>query len=113
VALASPINHPSQTPYLKNRAARPADNGSLTKPKPPKGALMKLNLDDQTLDITCPGCSKKISERIGRLKNSPQLTCHSCGQKIDTDAAELRSGIATAQKSIDKLSATLRDAFKR
>ncbi|HEY5582567.1 MAG TPA: hypothetical protein VIK56_15660 [Rhodoferax sp.] len=73
---------------------------------------MKLNLDDQQLDIPCPHCSKKSKESIGRLKNNPHLTCSSCGGGIDIDADKLRGGIAAAQKSLDKLDATMRNLFK-
>jgi endogenous inhibitor of DNA gyrase (YacG/DUF329 family) len=68
---------------------------------------MKLNIDSQAITLTCPACSKKISEKIGRLKNDPTLTCPGCGKPVSIDAAGLRKAMASAQKSLDDLGRSL------
>lgn len=73
---------------------------------------MKLDLDSHTITITCPGCGKKLNEKIGRLKNNPTLTCPGCSNLITIDAHELRSGIQSVQKSLDDLTRSLRNFGK-
>lgn len=73
---------------------------------------MKLDLNSQPISFPCPGCKKKLTEKIGRLKRDPQLTCNGCGQTIKVNAAELRRGIESVQKSLNNLSASLRKLGK-
>jgi transcription elongation factor Elf1 len=73
---------------------------------------MKLNLDSQPIELTCPGCSKKFSEQIGRVKHSPTITCPGCRQPIKLDAHQLRRSIDTVQKSLDQLGRSLRKLGK-
>ena len=73
---------------------------------------MKLDLDSQPISFPCPGCKKKITEKIGRLKRDPQLTCKECGQTIRINAADLRRGIQTIEKSLNDLWASLRKLGK-
>ena len=74
---------------------------------------MELNLDSQTLDISCPGCGHKIKESIGRLKTNPKLTCPACSAVIDIDAKQLRAGIEEAQQALADFERKAREAFKR
>ena len=73
---------------------------------------MKLDLDSQPISFPCPGCKKKLTEKIGRLKRDPQITCSGCGQTIKVNAAELRRGIESVQKSLNNLAASLRKLGK-
>ena len=73
---------------------------------------MKLDLDDQSLDFPCGKCGKKISEKIGRLKRNPDLTCPACGTVISVNADELRRGINSVQKTLDDLGRKLKGMFK-
>jgi len=68
---------------------------------------MKLNLDSQPIDITCPGCGKKFSEQIGRVKHSPTLTCPGCRHVFRLDAHQLRRRIDAVQKAADQLGRSL------
>lgn len=68
---------------------------------------MKLNIDSQPIDITCPGCGKKFNEQIGRVKRSPTLTCPSCRQSFAIDAHQLRRVLESAQKAADQLGRSL------
>lgn len=68
---------------------------------------MSISLDNQTIDIPCPKCGKKIKERIGRLKRDPKLVCP-CGQSIQIKADELRRATDTINKSLSKLGAALK-----
>ncbi len=58
---------------------------------------MNLNLDSHTLELSCPGCSKKFKETIGRLKNNPDIPCPGCGATIHIEADQLRNGIQAIQ----------------
>lgn len=73
---------------------------------------MKLDIDSQPITFACPGCQKKITEKIGRLKHDPKLTCPGCGQSLLIEAKELRRGIESAQKSLDGLASSLRKLGK-
>lgn len=68
---------------------------------------MELDIDSHAITITCPACSKKFEEKIGRLKKNPKLTCKGCGAVIAIEAKELRSATDAIKKSLDKLRATL------
>lgn len=61
-------------------------------------------LDDKTIEITCPQCSHKFKERIGRLKTNPNLTCSRCRASIRVQADQLRK----ATESVDKKLADLK-----
>jgi len=63
---------------------------------------MTIHLDNQTIDIPCSRCGKKIKERIGRLKRDPKLTC-SCGHVILVEAHQLRN----VTQAVDKLNKSL------
>ncbi|MEN9375983.1 MAG: hypothetical protein RL710_1140 [Pseudomonadota bacterium] len=68
---------------------------------------MKNLLDDQTIELACPNCSRKFKERIGKLKTNPKLTCTGCSTVISIDANQLRSEIAKVDKSLADLQRTL------
>lgn len=69
---------------------------------------MKLDLDSQPMSLTCPGCSRKLQEKLGRLKRDPTVKCPGCQQPIKIEAASLRKGLASAQKSLDSLVAAVK-----
>lgn len=60
-------------------------------------------LDQHALELTCPQCSHKFKETIGRLKHNPQLTCGGCGTAINIQADELASAIKTIEQSLRDL----------
>lgn len=73
---------------------------------------MNLDVDDQSLDIPCGKCGKKISEKIGRLKHNPDLTCPACGTVISVNADDLRRGMNSVQEALDDLRSKLKGMFK-
>lgn len=73
---------------------------------------MKLDIDSHAITIACPSCGKKFDEKIGRLKRDPNLTCPGCQTTITVDAAKLRSGIQSAQKSLDRFGRALQKLGK-
>lgn len=68
---------------------------------------MKSLLDDQAIELSCPNCKKKISERIGRLKTNPKLTCRACQGVIQVNADQLRTEISKVDKALTDLRRTL------
>ena len=55
--------------------------------------------DDQTLDVPCSECGRKVRARVGQLKRSPTLTCAS-GHSFDVDAKELARDLKKVEQSI-------------
>ncbi len=72
---------------------------------------MKLNIDEQVIDLSCPQCGHKLSESIGRLKNSPELTCV-CGCLVKVEASDLAAGIKDVQKRLDEFSRSIARILK-
>lgn len=66
-------------------------------------------LDNATIDITCPKCSRKFKERLGRLKNNPMLKC-TCGASIKINAGG-KGGLTQGLNSVDKGLADLKRAL--
>lgn len=70
---------------------------------------MKSLLDDSSIEIPCPHCGAKITERLGKLKTNPKLTCGKCRGIIQISADKLRQ---EADK-VDKAVANLRKSIGR
>lgn len=70
---------------------------------------MKSILDNDTIEVPCPHCGRKLKERIGKLKTSPHLTCPGCGGGIDVNARQLK----TATEKVDKQLADLKRSLGR
>ncbi|AIP33274.1 zinc finger, LSD1 subclass domain protein [Paraburkholderia xenovorans LB400] len=68
---------------------------------------MTINFDNQTVDVPCGNCRKKLTETIRRLKTDPNLTCSSCGAVTHVDANEFRK----VEQSVNKSLNDLRKAF--
>jgi len=69
-------------------------------------------LDNAQVDITCPKCSHKIKERLGRLKNNPLLKCPGCGAEIQIDAGGPK-GLAPGLKKLDNAVANFNRQIKK
>lgn len=69
-------------------------------------------LDNNTVDIPCPHCSKKLSERIGKLKTNPKLTCRFCQGVFTVDADQLRATTQKVDKALTDLKRTAGRLFK-
>lgn len=61
---------------------------------------------DARIGIPCPECGHKIEERIGRLKEKPDLTCPECGTTFVADGTHLEAALQKAEK-------LLKDTFGR
>lgn len=72
---------------------------------------MKLNIDEQLIDLPCPQCGHKLSESIGRLKHSPELTCV-CGCLVKVEASDLAAGIEDVEKRLDEFSRSITRILK-
>lgn len=70
-------------------------------------------LDDATIDISCPKCSRKRTEKIRKLKTNPQLTCVGCGAAIQIKADELRKAIDKVDRSLADLKRSFDKIGKR
>jgi len=64
---------------------------------------MKSILDSKVAELTCPHCSSKFSERLGKLKAHSEIACPHCRGVVAVDADQIRQTI----QQIDKASADL------
>ncbi len=69
-------------------------------------------LDNAQIEITCPKCSHKIKERLGRLKNNPVLRCSGCGTDIQINAGG-PGGLGQGLKKVDNAFADLQRSLKK
>jgi len=65
--------------------------------------------DESSIELTCPHCGHQFSERLGKLKAEPQLTCGSCSGAITIDA----SGLNATLKEVDQAQAELARTLRR
>jgi DNA-directed RNA polymerase subunit RPC12/RpoP len=49
--------------------------------------------DGVLVPVPCDECGKEFEEPIGRLKTSPDLSCHHCGHTISVDGTKTREGL--------------------
>ena len=56
-------------------------------------------LDDQTIDVPCPECSREVRARLGQLKRSPTLRCPS-GHDFDVDAKQLARDLKQVEQAL-------------
>ncbi len=68
---------------------------------------MKSILDSKSIELTCPQCSKKFNETIGKLKTNPAVTCSACGTSISVNASELRSSMKKIDDALANLGKSL------
>ena len=61
---------------------------------------MKSVFDDSPIELTCPNCGHKFSERLGKLKNSPTLACPGCQTPITIDASQLDATVKQVDKKL-------------
>lgn len=69
-------------------------------------------LDNHQIDITCPSCSRKFKERLGRLQNNPLLRCPGCGAEIQINAGG-PGGLRTGLQKIDNAFSGLHRSLKK
>ena len=69
-------------------------------------------LDNAQIDLTCPKCSRKFKESLGRLKNNPLLRCPGCGSDIQINANG-KGGLTEGLKSVDKSIADFKTTLKK
>ena len=70
-----------------------------------------MNLNDASLDITCPHCGQKGSETLGGLQ-AKGYTCPGCGLIIEADSDQFRQAIDAAQKALSDFAARLKGKVK-
>ncbi len=73
---------------------------------------MTLNFDSAEIDLTCPKCANKFKQRIGQLKNDPDIPCPDCGASIHIEAKGLRDGLKSADKAVDYFKRDMGKLFK-
>ena len=64
-------------------------------------------LDNQAIEFTCPQCTHKFKEGLGKLKTNPTLTCSGCGQRIVIQADQLGQEITKVDKALAELQRTI------
>lgn len=70
---------------------------------------MKSLLDNSSIELTCPECSHKFKERLGKLKTNPTVPCPHCGTGIAVNADQL----VPAMDKVDKAAADFLKAASR
>lgn len=73
---------------------------------------MKSILDNESAELTCPHCGHKFSERLGKLKTNPTLTCAKCRGVITVDAHQLRRVLDKNTKALADLKRQASRLFK-
>ena len=61
---------------------------------------MEEVFDDQEIGFECPKCGHQFTEKIGRLRRSPEMDCVACGVSISIEADELRRASETMTESV-------------
>jgi rRNA maturation endonuclease Nob1 len=65
--------------------------------------------DSTKMAVKCPGCGREFDEKVGVLRESPDLRCPGCGETIKIDASDLDEKLTESQRALDDL---LRTASK-
>lgn len=73
---------------------------------------MKSVLDNDTVDVPCPHCGRKLTERVSKLKASPQLTCRHCGGVFNVDAKQFKAATEKVDKALADLQRKVGRLFK-
>ncbi|MDZ7867200.1 hypothetical protein [Acidovorax sp.] len=67
-------------------------------------------LDDASIELPCPHCQQTIRERLGKLKQSPRITCPRCRRTSEVKPEELQrathklsQAFANIQQSLARL----------
>lgn len=68
---------------------------------------MSTFFDQQEINIPCPHCGHQFPEKVGRLKDSPEVNCPACGGVFKVNAEQLRDALAVLQKGLDGIRAAL------
>lgn len=68
-------------------------------------------LDEQTIEIPCEACGRKVEKTIGWIKRHSNFTC-SCGTVINLKADGFRREIAKVERSVAELARSLKNIGK-
>lgn len=60
-------------------------------------------LDDETVDIDCPKCGRKLNVKIGDLRNKRTAYCRSCKNTIAFEARELDRVLRKIDEAVQNL----------
>jgi len=67
-------------------------------------------LDDASIELPCQHCQQTIRERLGKLKQSPRITCPRCRRTSEVKPEELQrathklsQAFANIQQSLARL----------
>lgn len=68
--------------------------------------------DGSPIELSCPKCGHKFSERLGKLKTNPQIPCGGCGVPIQIEADSLNTALGQVDESLADLRRTI-DSFNK
>ena len=68
--------------------------------------------ESHQVTLTCPKCSHKFQEALGRLQNNPTLICRQCQAAININADDLHRDVDGAQREMDNLIDTIKKSLR-
>lgn len=70
----------------------------------------------ETLEVTCPNCSRKTAYALARLKTEPHCTCPGCGGRFDARNDAFAGAILEAEQDIARsraeIDSIIRETFE-
>jgi uncharacterized Zn finger protein len=70
-------------------------------------------LDDSAIELSCPDCGHKFTERLGKLKTNPLIPCGGCGKNIQINAQGVDAELRKVDDSLADLRRTIEGFNKK
>ena len=64
-------------------------------------------LDDASIELPCPHCQQTVKERLGKLKQSPRITCPRCRRTSEVTPEALQRATHKLTQAFDNIQQSL------